>query len=175
MTYDLKNLWIGVEISKESKCMIKHISDDIKHLLESECLNCKIPHEHHMTFGYFKHITEHHLANILSSIDTLKEKHKHTQLINRWLDYDETLHKIELWESNINERLYIVLKPHNPNPIFLEFIQQQHISPHISLAEITWSSLEQVKHLLPKIKQIRDLAVETAPITVDLSKVHISF
>jgi hypothetical protein len=91
------------------------------------------------------------------------------------MDYDQTLHRIELWESNINDRLYLVLKPHNPNSVFEEFIKQQHISPHISLAEITGSSLEEVKHLLPKIKQVRDSAVKIAPITVDLNKIHISF
>jgi hypothetical protein len=83
MTHEFKNLWLGVDISKNSKNIVQDMSEDIKHILEDNSLLCKIPKEHHMTFGYFKHITGQHLTSILSSIDGLKEKHKHTHLINK--------------------------------------------------------------------------------------------
>jgi len=84
------------------------------------------------------------------------------------------MHKLELWESNVNDQLYIVLRPHNPSPVFSEFIQQENISPHISLAKVSGSK-DQIEELLSEIKTYRDTLIHDSSITVDLSKVHISF
>ena len=90
-----------------------------------------------MTFAYFKTISQEDLAQVLGAIQDRKDEHSDIQLVNTEIDFDQTVHKLELWKSNVNNQLFIVLIPHNPDPIFAEFIQQEHISSHISLAKIT--------------------------------------
>ena len=104
----------------------------------------------------------------------MKEKYGNLQLVYPSMPYDQTLHKLDTWKSNINDQIYIVLKPHNPDTIFSEFIQQQHITPHISLAKVS-CDFEYIQKILPIIKRFRDESLKLSPITLDLSKIHITF
>ncbi len=174
MGWNLSNVWIGVEVSKEAQKTLTHLSQDIKKIFDTNSLDFKNPSIHHMTLWYFRNITERRLVDILSSLEQLKKKHKHIQLINPWISYDETLHKIDHRKSNINNNLYFVLKPHNPDSVYLQFIQSQHISPHISLWSTT-DDISDIESTLKKIKDTRDIYIKNTPITVDLSKIHIKF
>jgi len=174
MTKELQNVWLGVDVAKASKPIVEAITQNIEEVFANQWIEVKVKRDPHMTFGYFQTIRQEDLAKVLWAIHDLKEKHTDTQLVNTALDFDQTMHKLELWESNVNDQLYIVLRPHNPSPVFSEFIQQENISPHISLAKVSGSK-DQIEELLSEIKTYRDTLIHDSSITVDLSKVHISF
>lgn len=104
----------------------------------------------------------------------IKEKYKNISLIQPEEPYDNTLHKITYRKSFVDNELYLVLQPHNPDPIFLDMMFQKNISPHISLAKISTEPAI-IQQLLPLIKSSRDEALRISPITVDLKKIHVHF
>lgn len=175
MSHELQNVWLGVDVAKASKPIVEAITQNIEEVFANQWIEVEIESNPHMTFAYFKTISQEDLAQVLGAMQDRKNKYSDIPLVNTETDFDQTVHKLELWKSNVNEQLFIVLIPHNPDPIFAEFIQQEHISSHISLAKVRWSSWKEIEQLLPTIKQARDSVLENTQITVDLSKVHISF
>lgn len=170
----LKNVWIGVDINKISQDTVAHLSNQVDNFFHDKHIDCHLSSSPHMTVWYFNEINKDALANILSGLHEMKEKYHTIQLVNPTDEYDQTFHKLDLWKSNVNNKLYLVLIPHNVDSIFFHFIQQHHISPHISLAEIT-GDFQKVKDFLSTLKYFRDQSLSLGPITVDINKIHISF
>jgi len=173
MTKEFNNIWIWVDVLDKSKPILEHISTDIKNLFENNWFDFKIPKKHHMTLWHYNSINSDQLIKIISFMNDLKIKKENIKLTDSSLEYDQTLHKLDYRRSNVNNKLYFVLIPHNPDNIFKDFIGDSWISPHISL----WSTSSEIDidFFVPKIKEIRDIHIKEWQISVDLSKINIKF
>ncbi len=52
-----------------------------------------------------------------------------------------------MWKSFDNGEVYIVLAPHNPDSIFKNLIQDEKISPHITLVKLGKLTYEEFEHI----------------------------
>jgi len=133
MEHTLQNLWVGVDIAESSREPLEALTNNIKTYTQIMGIDFKYPSHHHMTLGYFKSITDHELISLLHGLDDLKKTKNNIVLVNPNQPYDQTLHKITGRKSNVDDRFYFILIPHNPDNIYKKFIQDHSISPHISL------------------------------------------
>ena len=174
MTEWFSNFWVGVDVSESSRKSLENLTHDIKIYTEELWIDFKEPWRHHMTLGYFTHITSQDLIRLLMWLDDLKKERSNILLVNPKEKYDQTLHKITWRNSNVTNRFHLVLTPHNPDNIYKRFIQNHDITPHISLWSIANDS-DHEQELLSRIKISRNIYIKNYPIVVNLNKILMEF
>ncbi len=125
----------------------------LENFLSSQGISYKMRKKPHLTVMYQQALTTTQLFDILVDIAAKKKELSDVTLYDPEAPYDQTLHLLQIWESNVNGQIYLVLTPHNPDSLYKQFIHSDHISPHISLAKL-YCSLEKAQEMLPDIKKI---------------------
>ncbi|MDR0369686.1 MAG: hypothetical protein LBH96_04160 [Candidatus Peribacteria bacterium] len=150
---ELKDIYIELQPQKNSKKLLADIAQDLEKLFLREKIEAKVQKNHHMTIAYFQKITTEELADVIATFHQKKKEYQGIQTLNKELTFDQSIHQINIWESNITKKVHIVLTPHNPENVYGNIIQSNNISPHINLAEIQ-CNLETANALRDKVKRL---------------------
>jgi 2'-5' RNA ligase len=134
---ELKNVYFELPPEKNSKKILEQISQDLEKLFLRKGIEAKVQKNHHITIAYFNNITSEELAKAISLFHEKKREYQGTQTLNRNSAFDQSIHKVKIWESNITKKTHLVLTPHNENAVYNDIIQSDTIQPHINLAQIS--------------------------------------
>lgn len=168
----LRKVHLDSDLSKNSKEILRNISNDLKVVFRAEGINAKVEEGHHITYAYFTEITSHDLWDIIADLYSLKKEIQGLQMLNKDIDYDQSFHQTEIRSSNVTGDTHVVLTPHNPESIYKNLIVSKNISPHINVAKINIdpTKRDDVKR---KVKNIVKSYIQNDGIYWDLSKIHI--
>lgn len=171
---ELKNIYIELAPQKNSKEILLNISQDLEKLFSWKGIEINIQKKHHMTAAYFKKVTEEELIKVIEFFQQQKIEYQGREMLNKNKTFDESVHQVEIWKSNITGETHIVLTPHNPESIYKNFIKSDTISPHINLAKINISK-EEGEKIRPEIIRLIRSHIQENWISIDLSDITLHF
>lgn len=169
----LKNIHLDSNVSKKSKEILQKIGNDLKVLFFAEWIDAKVEDDHHVTYAYFNEISSQEIGDIIWHLYSLKNQLQGKQMLNKDISYDQSIHQVTIWPSNVTGNTHVVLTPHNPESIYKELIISKHISPHINLAKIDLQDQTKRSDIRNKVKRIVKKYIQEDGLYWDISKINI--
>ena len=163
--------FIGFLVSRKTEKFLTDFSQRVKDIAEENKLWFLAKNQcYHATVEYYnwdKNNVSEHIRTIQSQL----EKHKDSiDEINSQKDFDESFHKIQLMVSDVNQRVYLCLVPHNNNPLVNKVWKKWQA--HISVWSFPEWSLEKVENFLGQFKQLRDEILSDNHFALDFSHIY---
>ena len=168
--------YVSLQVDSASIEVLKKLNEDIATLLNDQSLPFALVTNFHTTLTYLWECVRLDALKIMNDIvECIAAIHL---LSHTWIDpnqeFDETFHRVWMWQSPVNARRYTYLYWHNSNSAVAKIKQNLQFSwePHISLCSTPYR-LDAL--VVEQIKDCRDNALLEQPIGLDFSSVVLSW
>ena len=163
--------FIGFLVSRETEKLLTDFTQRVKDISEENKLWFSSRNQcYHATVEYFQWSEKKVPEHIRTIESQLEENRDSINEINSQNDFDESFHKIKLMVSDVNQRVYLCLVPHNNNPLVNKVGKKWQA--HISVWSFPEWSLEKVEKFLGQFKQLRDEILSDNHFALDFSQIY---